>query len=277
MDQHFISVNGIQLRYFDTGGTKPLLVLLHGLTANAHAFCGLWHHGLADHYRLVAPDLRGRGESDKPAFGYAYKDHAADILGLLDHLAIDSATIGGHSYGGLLSVYLAARYPEKVSKLVLLDAAMEMNTNVMEMLTPTLARLDTTYPSLKDFLEEMKRAPQNTLWDKDLETYYKADAFVREDGTVNPRSNLTNILEAATGTAAEPWAEHFSKARQPAILLNALDDYTMGQPLLPDFKARETAELMNDCAYKGVGGNHQTMLFGTHAQALAASIHSFLA
>ena len=277
MTDYRISTNNIELHYVEHHPKgEPTLVLMHGLTANAHAFDGLVSHGLTKHLRLISPDLRGRGLSSRPAFHYSLEDHARDILGLLDHLGIEQALLGGHSYGALLSVYMAANYPERVQKLILLDAAAEMNPNAPAMLGPTLSRLDKTFPSYASFLEEMKAAPQNTFWDKDMESYYKADAHVREDGTVNPYPNLSNIIEVATGVAQQPWIQTFEQVTQPALLVNGLDNYTMDEPLLPDFKAKETVELMQNCQYVAVDGNHQTMLYGDNAAQIVKAIHSFL-
>ncbi len=277
MTDHFIKTNNIDLHYVEHNPNgAPTLTLLHGLTANAHAFDGLVAHGLTRHFRLITPDLRGRGLSSKPAFRYTLEDHARDILGLLDQLSIEKALLGGHSYGGLLSVYIAANYPDRVEKLIILDAAAEMNPNAPAMLGPTLSRLDKTFPSYATYLEEMKAAPQNTFWDKNMESYYKADAHVRENGTVNPYPNLANIVEVATGVAQQPWLQTFAEVTQPALLINAVDNYTMGEPLLPDFKARETAALMADCQYVDVEGNHQTMLYGEHAAHIVKAIDRFL-
>ncbi|WP_118972375.1 alpha/beta fold hydrolase [Taibaiella koreensis] len=277
MTDYTISTNNIELHYVEYHPKgNPTLVLMHGLTANAHAFDGLVNHGLTRHFRLISPDLRGRGLSSKPAFRYGLEDHAQDILGLLDHLGIEKALLGGHSYGALLSVYMAAHYPERVERLVILDAAAEMNPNAPAMLGPTLSRLDKTFPSYASFLEEMKAAPQNTFWDKDMESYYKADAHIREDGTANPYPNLSNIIEVATGVAQQPWVQTFEQVMQPAVLINALDNYTMDEPLLPDFKAKETVELMHHCRYVGVDGNHQTMLYGANADRVVRAIEAFL-
>jgi pimeloyl-ACP methyl ester carboxylesterase len=274
---HIIKTNNIDLHYVEHNPNgKPTLTLLHGLTANAHAFDGLVAHGLTKHFRFITPDLRGRGLSSKPAFRYTLEDHARDILGLLDELKIEKALLGGHSYGGLLSVYIAANYPDRVEKLVILDAAAEMNPNAPAMLGPSLSRLDKTFPSYATYLEEMKAAPQNTFWDKNMESYYKADAHVRENGTVNPYPNLANIVEVATGVAQQPWVETFAQVSQPALLINALDNYTLGEPLLPDFKAKETAELMVNCEYVAVDGNHQTMLYGDNAAHIVKAIDKFL-
>jgi pimeloyl-ACP methyl ester carboxylesterase len=274
---HFIKTNNIDLHYIEQNPKgKPTLILIHGLTANAHAFDGLVAHGLTKHFHFISPDLRGRGLSSKPAFRYTLEDHAQDILGLLDHLNISKALLGGHSYGGLLSTYIAAHYPDRVEKLIILDAAAEMNPNAPAMLGPTLSRLDKTFPSYAVYLEEMKASPQNTFWDKNMETYYKADAHVREDGTVNPYPNLANIVEVATGVAQQPWIQTFEEVKQPALLINGLDNYTMDEPLLPDFKAKETVELMHDCKYVAVDGNHHTMLYADNAARVVRAIEHFL-
>jgi pimeloyl-ACP methyl ester carboxylesterase len=274
---HTIKTNNIDLHYIEHNPKgSPTLVLIHGLTANAHAFDGLIAHGLTKHFHLISPDLRGRGLSSKPAFRYTLEDHAQDILGLLDHLNIDKALLGGHSYGGLLSVYLAANYPERVEKLIILDAAAEMNPNAPAMLGPTLSRLDKTFPSYESYLAEMKASPQNTFWDKNMETYYRADAHTREDGTVNPYPNLVNIVEVAMGVAQQPWIQTFEEVKQPSLLINGLDDYTMDAPLLPDFKAKETVALMQDCRYVAVDGNHHTMLYGDNASHVVRAIENFL-
>src|SRR5215216_65999 len=119
----FAQVNNIQLHYLDYAGGEPVLVLLPGLTANAHAFDGLIQAGLNNSFRVLALDLRGRGLSDKPAAGYSMQDHAADVISLLDSLGIERVVMCGHSFGGLLTLYLASNYPERISKLVIIDSS----------------------------------------------------------------------------------------------------------------------------------------------------------
>ena len=100
----------------------PTLVLAPGLTANAHSFDGLMRAGLGDVAHVLALDMRGRGESDAPATGYAMEDHARDVLGLLDALELERVVMGGHSFGGLLTYWLAANHPERVERCVVIDA-----------------------------------------------------------------------------------------------------------------------------------------------------------
>src|SRR5688572_908823 len=92
----YVEANGIQIHYLDHAGGEPPLVLLHGLTANCHAFDGLIHAGLSPRFRVIAPDLRGRGASDQPSAGYTMRDHADDVIGLLDALKLERVVLGGH-------------------------------------------------------------------------------------------------------------------------------------------------------------------------------------
>jgi pimeloyl-ACP methyl ester carboxylesterase len=275
---HFITTNRINLHYieYDCHQEKPTLILLHGLTANAHAFDGLVYHGLADHFRVIAPDLRGRGHSEHPAFQYGLKHHAKDILGLLDHLGIEKAIIGGHSFGGLLSVYLAKYFPERVEKIVVLDAAAEMNAKVPYMLMPILKRLDRTFPSFEHYLDYARNSPQNNFWEDTMTTYYRADVRTLPDGRVIPYPNLTKMIRVSIGVANQPWRSIFSEVKQPALLINGADIYNMGEPILPDFKARESVSLMQDGRYVRVDGNHQTMLYGDGAVQIVDAIKSFV-
>jgi pimeloyl-ACP methyl ester carboxylesterase len=80
MPGQFVHTNRIRLHVLEHPGNGPTVVLLHGLTANAHVFDGLAVAGLAPRYRLLAPDLRGRGLSDKLPTGFTMADHAADAL-----------------------------------------------------------------------------------------------------------------------------------------------------------------------------------------------------
>lgn len=273
---HFITSNGIKLHYLDHPGDGPAVVLMHGLTANAHAFDGIVAAGLSPKHRVIAVDLRGRGLSEKPFFGYSIRKHAKDIIGLLDHLGIERALIGGHSFGGLLTIYLAKHFPERVDRMILLDAAGRMHDNAKAMLAPAMSRLGKTFQSFNHYLEQVKKAPYNTFWDENMLGYYRADVQEFGNGTVKPRSNPRHITEAVLNVLKEPWPYYLNGLHKPAILLNATENYTMGAPLLPEKYARETASLMRNCRYIPVKGNHQTMLYGEGAQETADAIIAFL-
>src|SRR6266511_1828943 len=126
----FAEFSAMRTHYLDFPGGDPPVVLLHGLSANAHEFCGLIAAGLSPRFRVIAPDLRGRGQTDKPERGYSIGQHAEDVIALLDFLRLDRVVIGGHSFGGLLAIFMGATYPDRISSIVIIDAAIQMHPNV---------------------------------------------------------------------------------------------------------------------------------------------------
>ncbi len=272
----FIKVNNINLHYIEYPSDGPVILIMHGLTANAHAFDGLVAAGLGGTFRVISPDLRGRGLSDHPAFRYSIEDHAKDIIGLLQHLKLKKVILAGHSFGGLLAFYISVAYPEYVEKMVIIDAAAEMNPNAPQMLSFAMGRFNITYPSFEDYLESVKKAPYNTFWDPEMLSYYQADVRTNPDGTVRPLNNLTDILEISYAVFNMSWPYYVQRVVQPTILLNAVDDYTMGMPLLPDEKAKQSVAMMKNAKYVPVWGNHQTMIYGRGAKQIVAAIKAFL-
>lgn len=273
---HFVETNGIKLHYLEFKGNQPTIILMHGLTANAHAFDGLIAAGLSPLFNVISIDLRGRGESDQPADDYSMAAHAKDIIGLLDALQIKSAVIGGHSFGALLTYYLTSHYPDRVEKMILMDAAARMHPNTKEMLGPTLSRLGQKFESFDTYIGKVKAAPYITEWNQHMLSYYRADVRDNNDGTVTPIPQPQLMHAAVNGALAEPWLEYIRGVDKPAILINGGEDYTMNAPLLPEENALETVALMRNCKYVKVPGNHLTMLYGKGATAIVAAITSFL-
>ncbi len=112
--------NGINLHYTRTGGGKPILVLLHGLTANGACWTGL-AHVLEKDYDIIMPDARGHGESSVPDYGYQYEDHANDVIGLINSLRLPPPVLLGHSMGGMTATVVASRCPKLLRGLILAD------------------------------------------------------------------------------------------------------------------------------------------------------------
>ncbi len=269
-------VNTIRLHYIEYESYKPQLLLLHGLTANAHCFEGLIQAGLTNHFSIISVDQRGRGLSSQSATTFSIEDHALDIIGLLDLLQIETIIIAGHSFGGLMASYLAFHYPKRFEKVILLDAAPEMNPRTPEMLASTLSRLDKTFLSFETYLDGIKAAPFMTFWDQAMLDYYQADIVTNEDGSVSPRSRLADIIEVAKAVAQQDWKTCFSQMNQSSLLIVALDNYTLGEPLLPVYKAKEIVDQMKACRYAEVDGNHHTMLYGKGAAKIVEEIGRFL-
>jgi pimeloyl-ACP methyl ester carboxylesterase len=278
MDKYF-STNHITIHALEYAGGEPTLIFLPGLTANAHSFTAVAPQ-LAPQNRVLALDLRGRGQSSKPTTGYTLADHAADVLGILDTAGIQQATLIGHSFGGLLSLYLAARHPQRVARMVLIDAALSAaSKEVGEMIRPSLARLGVTLPSVQAYLDAMRQMPfLHGQWDADIEAYFRADMHINPDGSARPHSTPAAINAVIDGILAEDWANIATQITCPTLLLNATEPYGPpgSPPIITAAQAQETVAQLAHAQYQHTPGNHVTMLFGPHAAPIAQAIQQFV-
>jgi pimeloyl-ACP methyl ester carboxylesterase len=113
-------VNGVRINY-KIGGQGPVVVLLHGYAETSHMWLPLMPL-LAKSHTVVAPDLRGAGDSERPQGGYDKKTMAKDIRELVHQLGYQQVSLVGHDIGLMVAYAYAAQYPGEVSKVVLMDA-----------------------------------------------------------------------------------------------------------------------------------------------------------
>jgi pimeloyl-ACP methyl ester carboxylesterase len=122
--------SGVRLRIHEQGPTGDnVVVCLHSLFVDARAFASI-AGDLSDEFRVVCPDLPGHGDSEKPPlsrFDYRVETFADALVQLYGALSIRRAAIIGHGLGGSIAIDLAARHPELVTRLVLIDAICRPN------------------------------------------------------------------------------------------------------------------------------------------------------
>ena len=116
----FADVNGVRLHYLISGKGDPV-VLLHGYAETGHMWLPLIAK-LADKHTVIAPDLRGFGQSSAPPDGYAKAAMAQDIHALVRKLGYDHIRLVGHDIGLMVAYAYAAQYPGEVDRLVLMEA-----------------------------------------------------------------------------------------------------------------------------------------------------------
>ncbi len=116
----FADVNGQRIRFEDSGGDGPPVILSHGFLMDREMFAPQVE-ALHPEFRVITWDERGFGETVFDGNPFTYWDSARDCLGLLDHLGIDQAVLGGMSQGGFLSMRAALLAPERARALVLID------------------------------------------------------------------------------------------------------------------------------------------------------------
>lgn len=187
----FAEVNRQRIRFEDSGGSGQPLILSHGFLMDREMFAPQVD-ALAPEFRVITWDERGFGETDFDGQPFTYWDSARDCLGLLDHLGIEQAVLGGMSQGGFLSLRAALLAPERVRALVLIDtqsgtedpdrlpAYRQMQQTWLDVgpvdeLAQTIANLIIGNPELNErwiakwrkLPRETLRAPGDTLLDRD--------------------------------------------------------------------------------------------------------------
>jgi pimeloyl-ACP methyl ester carboxylesterase len=117
-----LMVNGLALHYLEWGAADaPPIVCVHGYTGSAQAFNALARH-LFDRFRILAPDVRGHGESAwSPTGAYGYADQAGDLAEFADRLGLDKFLLIGTSMGGIIAMVYAAQHARRLDGLVIND------------------------------------------------------------------------------------------------------------------------------------------------------------
>lgn len=118
--EHDIDVNGANMHYLRTGGSKPPVVLLHGFSDSAPDWRRIIHI-LAPDYDVIGIDARGHGGSDPAPADYSLQDQAADAAGVIRGLGLHKPAVLGHSMGAITAVQLAAQEPDLLSCILLED------------------------------------------------------------------------------------------------------------------------------------------------------------
>ena len=127
--------NGVRLHVTEQGSDRsPTLVLIHGFPDSGFSFSAITPL-LPRDLRIIVPDLRGFGESDRPMTGYSMTDFARDVLTLMDDLGLPRATVLGHSMGSFVARRVAELAPGRVETLVLVGSAATPRNDVVRSLS----------------------------------------------------------------------------------------------------------------------------------------------
>lgn len=120
---HYVELDGARIRVREEGpADAPALILLHGFTMSLESWDG-WTEWLAGDYRVIRYDLLGHGMTGPdPLERYAPDERVEVLRRLMDALGVEHAILGGNSFGGLVAWRFAARYPNRVDKLILVDS-----------------------------------------------------------------------------------------------------------------------------------------------------------
>lgn len=259
--QSIIQLDDIKLSYTEWPGEKGPVICLPSLVGHKGTFTNIAKR-LAPEYHVLALDLRGRGDSDKPTEGYGFAYHARDILQFADKLGFNSFAIIGHSFGATVGVYLASIRLGLVPGIVLIDGGADPNEEMLEAMGPLLDRLDRVYPSMENYLEAMRAIPFYHPWSAALEQYLREDVEILPDGTVSPKASAEALKRDLEIHYHYSMCLHFPHMHCPALFIRP------EQGLLGDrghiFTEREAAAIVKwipGCRRVDVADvNHYTMV-----------------
>ncbi len=277
-----VALNGIALAVTEWPAAPkaagPPIICIHGLTAN-HVCWASIADSLAGRHRLIAYDLRGRGESDKPDKGYSLEAHGQDLAALMDHYGLQDAIIMGHSLGAHIAVRFAAHASARVSKLVLFDGGIDVRAEVLDSLRPAINRLGIEFPSLEMFLGFIRSLPMfEGRWNDYLERYFRYDVEALPSGALRSKAAKHAIEEELANLERERlWVWHH-RIECPTLILRAPDGLLTPTDCL---MTQEEAEAMAAAIPKSrlvvvPATNHYTVLLGQHPEVKTA-LGSFLA
>jgi pimeloyl-ACP methyl ester carboxylesterase len=266
LSHHTLEVNGIHLHYASWGQFRTperAVLLVHGLASN-HMIWGELGPLLAERgWYVIAPDLRGRGWSEKPAHGTGIPYHVNDLLALCDALGLAHVHFVGHSLGALIGYFFAAIHPQRLDQFVAIDAGKQVSPHILEILRPVLGRLGQVYPSLDAYLQQIQQAsasvhPWNDFW----ESYYRFEGERRRDGTVSVRSSKTAIEEEMAVNSVIQFDLLFQVIQAPTLIMYAgLGTYQPDWFILAENEAERIHNLIKGSHLEVIpDGNHYTII-----------------
>ncbi|GAA4990281.1 alpha/beta hydrolase [Kitasatospora paranensis] len=161
----------------------PVVLALHGITANALSWARVAHH-LAGRVVLVAPDLRGRAGSADVEGPWGIGAHVEDVLAVMDALGLGRAVLAGHSMGAFVAARTAARHPGRVTSLVLVDGGLgfpappglDGDELITAVIGPAMRRLSMTFPDRAAYRAFWQAHPAfGAVWSPWVDAYIQRD------------------------------------------------------------------------------------------------------
>jgi pimeloyl-ACP methyl ester carboxylesterase len=236
-------VNGIKLFYRDTMSGSQAILCLHGKWGRGETWNDLTNR-YQDRYRIIAPDQRGHGLSDKPIARYAAEDLAADIHELIQQIECGSVIVIGHSMGGRVAAYLAALYPQDVKALVMLDIGANGSEKLSDLAPDKIAGIDeftsqwpTPYPTYEDALQDLRqRFPVPTSFRYFLESL--AETVAGYDFL------FSRYSMAAIGEYWQSWYHILPQIECPVLFVRAAASWCLSKE-----EANKMKPLIRHCSY----------------------------
>jgi pimeloyl-ACP methyl ester carboxylesterase len=228
----FVTVNGIRLHYLDWGGSGPALLFLAGRGCNAYIFNDFAPR-FTGQFHVLALTRRGCGDSDYPATGYDIDTLVEDIRQFLDFLQIDRVILAGHSLAGIELSHFSALYPERVLKLVFLEAGYDYNCPEYTAMTEKhpgrkiqIPGADQDYFSIPDYAAFIKFAYPSlgTIWGELMDEHLLHSVEISPEGKVVDK--MPDSIDQAISDTLSAYRAEDAQIRAPTLAIYALKKNT---------------------------------------------------
>jgi len=260
-----IKAGDIRIQTAEWAGEGGPVLCIHGLTSNSRTWDSI-AAALSGKYRIIAMDLRGRGMSDKPESGYSVDIHARDLDALLDRMKIRKTVVMGHSLGAVIGLYYAAKHPERVEKLVLIDGAGKLTKKqtqvVLKGISPSLERLGKVFPSFEEYVRPLKQAPFLQPWTSTQDDFYRYE-MKKVNGGIISRVRLDTIHEELMNLVQGDVCELYPMVECPVLVLRApMGMLRKDDVLLPRSALKKMIRGLNSMWLVEIpGANHYSIMF----------------
>ena len=248
---HFITLRDLKFHYREFSKRGTPLIFLHGLASQSHMFDKVAPL-LADHFRVIAFDQRGHGESAKPSSGFDFANVTQDLVALLDALKIKRALVAGHSWGGNVALYFATHYPERARGLIMIDGGfIDIQANpemTWERTERELAPPNLIGTPVNDFKQMLKQYASK-LWKPYVEEIILHNFEIQHDNTIRPRLSYANHMKILRALWEQRPENYYALVRCPTLIVPAINEHVEGH----EWTERRHAQV--DAAARGIEKN----------------------
>lgn len=265
----FVTVGGYKMHYLEWGESGDQIVALHSMGMDAHGL-DIFSESLSNDYQILAIDLLGHGDSDTPPESLGMEEHTDVIRGLALERGFRRNILVGHSIGGWISMIYAAKYPEEVEKVILVDIAPR---DVSATPTPRPRRrapppVPESFENEEEALEYLKRR-YASFTEEALQNRLRY-AFIRDpDGRLRLKSD-PGLRARLRGSFSVDYWSFIRKISAPMLLIRGSESRTVS-----DAAVEKMQEILKDFEVATIqGATH--MVPQDHPEEFESAVKAFL-
>lgn len=201
----------------------PILLCVHGISANLTAFSALAALLPGPERRVVAFDLRGRGRSEvTPPGTYGMESHARDVVAVADALGAQRVDLAGWSLGALIAMQVARDHPDRVRTVALIDHIGPAQRAALGPVRAGFGRLDGVFASPAAYLDDVRAAGAVDRWGPFWDQHYTYELAEQPDGTWRPSTSRAAAEEDLFARWPSDWTGYWQALTMPTVAVRAL-------------------------------------------------------